>query len=338
MSNRNKILGIETSCDETGVAIADFDGQICQHYLHSQIDIHLPFGGVVPEIASRQHVVRIFELLNLLRKELPDFQQSLAAVAVSTKPGLIGSLLIGTETAKALAYLLKVPLIQVDHLKAHVYGAFLYEKIPFPFLCLIISGGHTIICEVADFDNIRILGQTRDDAVGEAYDKVAKLLDLGYPGGPVIDRIHQEYKGPYIGFTIPMKDDSLDFSFSGLKTAVLKYIQQNSQKPGYSVEQVAASFQETVCQTILYKARIAIKKHPAKVLAVVGGVSANKGIRAILDTKLNVRSIFPPMKFCTDNAAMVAGLGSWYFSHQRNMLRPDSTAFFQVNAEAGSNF
>lgn len=325
------IIGFETSCDESGIALADMDGAICENMLYSQIDIHKKYGGVVPEIASRHHVTKLFELMDAIKTRRPDFLSEIKAVAVTVRPGLVGALLIGLEAAKTLAFQLNVPLIPIDHLKAHLFGACIEADLEFPFMGLIVSGGHTILCMVHDFDHIDILGQTRDDAVGEAYDKVSKLLEMGYPGGPVIDRIYGEYEGKYEPFPQPMKHKGLEFSFSGLKTAVLRYVDQAGGVQNVDKEYVAASFQHTVMEIIFHKLKKALKLHPVKQIAVVGGVSANAGLRKRLE-KLPAQAVFPAMQYCTDNAAMIAGLGSWYYQQKRHLYSPDSDDFYSMNA------
>lgn len=324
------VLGIESSCDESSVALVNEKYEVLYHLTSSQSDLHAEYGGVVPELASRRHIVEIFRLLHKLQQKHPSLYEDINAVAVTCTPGLIGSLLIGVETAKTLALCLNTSLIPVNHLKAHLFAASFDVNITFPFLGVIVSGGHTLLCIVKSYDDLTVVAQSCDDAVGEAYDKVAKVLDYGYPGGPVIDKIHQQYQGEYIDFPQPMKN-RLDFSLSGLKTAVIRYVLQNSPLDENMCKKVAASFQETILEMMRHKIMKALQKYPVDTVVVVGGVSANKGLRIRLK-ELPVSVIFPSFEYCTDNAAMVAGLGMWYYQCKQRILLPGTDEFLKLNA------
>jgi N6-L-threonylcarbamoyladenine synthase len=310
------ILGIESTCDETGAAVVD--GTIVRsNVVASQVDLHARYRGVVPEIASRAHIENI---LPVVREALDGAGIGLAdvdAVAVAHRPGLIGSLLIGTTAAKTMAWALRKPLVGVDHVHAHLYSVCLdgSTNIPMPAVGLVCSGGHTALYHVRDFLDVELIGSTIDDAVGEAYDKVAAILGLGYPGGPIIDRLAQEGDARAIAFPRSLLDrESLDFSFSGLKTSVLYHVrgyqgkQRDRRTLGASeVRDVAASFQAACVDVLLKKLRRAVSKCEAQSIIIGGGVSANRGLRrAMEDFALPV--FFPPIQYCTDNAAMTAGL------------------------------
>lgn len=301
------VLAIETSCDETAIAIVR-DRQILANVVSSQVVTHAVFGGVVPEVAARQHL----ELINpaLDRAMEGHTWQEIDGIAFTCAPGLIGALIIGTASAKTLALVHHKPLIGVHHLEGHICSAFLaYPDLQPPFLCLLVSGGHTSLVIVKDYGQYSIVGQTRDDAAGEAFDKVARLLELGYPGGPAIDRLAQE--GNCNAFALPqgkIASAPYDFSFSGLKTAVLRLTQKLKPNPA----DLAASFQATVAQTLTDRTiQCALDHHLDKIIAV-GGVSANSGLRRALIDKAqahNLSIFFPPPHLCTDNAAMIACAG-----------------------------
>ncbi len=300
------ILGIESSCDECAIALVEDGKKILAHKIYSQIDLHAPFSGVVPEIASRNHLIKILPLLEQTLQGSSDFD----AIAVSVGPGLIGSLVIGTMTAKSLSYALKKPLIPVDHIDAHLYTPHLDNDIPFPHIALVCSGGHTLLVQVNSFTEKIILGTTIDDAVGEAFDKVAKMLDLGYPGGPIIQKT--AVGGDENFWTLPygLADNPKDryhFSYSGLKTAV--YYKLRELTPPYPVADICASFQKAAVMSLLKKLKNVLKDTGIKTVITVGGVAANVRLREELD-KLKDYSIFhTPIALCGDNAAMVAGRG-----------------------------
>ncbi len=309
------VLAIETSCDETAVAIVK-NRHVCSSVVTSQIPIHQQYGGVVPEVASRQHL----EIINhaiaqaLAQAQIP--MTKIDGIAATCAPGLVGALLVGLTAAKTLAIIHQLPFLGVHHLEGHIYANCLSEPtLEPPFLSLLVSGGHTSLIYVKDCGKYETLGTTRDDAAGEAFDKVARLLDLGYPGGPAIDRLAQT--GNPQAFALPEGKISLpkggfhpyDSSFSGLKTAVMRLVQQlKHNSPVVPVEDVAASFQATVARSLTKRAIACATDYGLNTIAVGGGVAANSGLRQHLQaaaTERNLRVLFPPMKFCTDNAAMI---------------------------------
>ncbi|RAP39204.1 tRNA (adenosine(37)-N6)-threonylcarbamoyltransferase complex transferase subunit TsaD [Candidatus Marinamargulisbacteria bacterium SCGC AAA071-K20] len=300
------ILGIESSCDETAIALVKDGREILAHTINSQTELHQSFGGVVPELASRQHVESIHPLLNQTLSEANMMLQDVDAIAVTVGPGLEGALLVGISTAKTLAYLLDIPLIPVNHLHGHIYAHFLTDSPPqFPFLALLASGGHTQLVHCKDHSQFELISETRDDACGEAFDKVARLLGLGYPGGPAIEIIAKQGNKEAYKFPKAMKN-SLEFSFSGLKTAVMQTIQKN---PSFNKEDVAASFQDCVISTLLEKSLSALKELNCKRLVLCGGVMANRTLVNIFQEsskkkKIDCYALSPIL--CTDNAAMIA--------------------------------
>ncbi|WYL94529.1 MAG: tRNA (adenosine(37)-N6)-threonylcarbamoyltransferase complex transferase subunit TsaD [Gloeotrichia echinulata IR180] len=310
------VLAIETSCDETAVAIVN-NRQVYSSLIASQIPIHQQYGGVVPEVASRQHLETINELIAQALEQSHIGWDHIHGIAATCAPGLVGALLVGLTAAKTLAMVHKKPFLGVHHLEGHIYATYLSEpNLNPPFLSLLVSGGHTSLIYVKDCGIYETLGQTRDDAAGEAFDKVARLLKLGYPGGPVIDRLAQQ--GNPQAFTLPLGKVSLpsggyhpyDGSFSGLKTAVLRLVQQLEKEQGeVPIADLAASFQETVARSLTKKAIACALDYGLDTITVGGGVAANSGLRKHLQTAAtqhNLRVIFPPLKFCTDNAAMIA--------------------------------
>lgn len=309
-----RILAIETSCDETAVAIVADGRKVLANLVASQIDIHAPFGGVVPEIASRQHLLTLNPLLRQALDEASLDWSQIQAIAVTNGPGLVGALLIGVSTAKALAWALEKPLLAVNHMAGHIYANMLDGPVPFPLVCLVVSGGHTeLILMKGDLD-FQILGQTRDDAAGEAFDKVARVIGLPYPGGPAIDRL--AYLGnAALDFPQTMLEPgSLDFSFSGLKTAVMNYvhnsIQRGEQPP---VADIAASFQKAVVAVLVEKTERAIDRNRPAALMLAGGVAANSHLRKAMEelaTRKRIPLRAPPLELCTDNAAMI-GAAAW---------------------------
>lgn len=317
------ILAVETSCDETAVAIVN-NRHILSNIVASQIDIHRSYGGVVPEVASRQHLETINTLIEGSLTEANLNWDSIDGIAATCAPGLVGALLVGLTAAKTLAIVRNKPFIGVHHLEGHIYATYLSEPDwqP-PFLCLLVSGGHTSLIYVKDCGVYETLGTTRDDAAGEAFDKVARLLNLGYPGGPAIDRLAQ--KGNPQAFPLPEGKISLpeggyhpyDSSFSGLKTAVLRLVQQLEQEADpLPVEDLAASFQETVARSLAQKTITCALNYGIKNIAVGGGVAANSGLRKhllVAGQTHDLRVHFPPLKFCTDNAAMIACAAAEHF-------------------------
>ncbi|MFZ3170391.1 MAG: tRNA (adenosine(37)-N6)-threonylcarbamoyltransferase complex transferase subunit TsaD [Carboxydocellales bacterium] len=306
------LLAIETSCDETAAAVLAGPGpKLLSNIITSQIPVHQKYGGVVPEIASRKHV----ELVNLViadaLKEAGVSFQHLSAVAVTYGPGLVGALLVGVSCAKALALGLGIPLIGVNHIEGHIYANFLaHPELNFPLICLVVSGGHTDLVYMESHGSYEILGRTRDDAAGEAFDKIARAMGLGYPGGPLIDKLAQE--GNPHGVTLPrafLEPNSLDFSFSGLKSAVLNYLNK-AQMLGENINKadLAASFQLAVTDVLVEKAFKAVANRGVQVLVLAGGVAANSQLRDRLTThgeKLGMTVKYPPLLLCTDNAAMI---------------------------------
>jgi N6-L-threonylcarbamoyladenine synthase len=312
-------LGIETSCDETAAAIVDDNYNIISNIIFSQQKLHLPYFGVVPELASRMHYEKIHFVV---KKAFKNFDiKKIHLITYTEKPGLKGALLIGKIVAKTLGYIFSIPTLGVDHLWGHIYSVILsYKgKIKFPFISLIISGGHTELSLVKSFTKRKILGNTRDDAVGEAFDKVAKLLSLSYPGGPVIEKLAKLGNPKSINFPRPYMLDSWDFSFSGLKTAVLYFVQSLIPRNAGSklISNICASFQEAVVDTLTTKVIYATKKLNCNRVCISGGVSANEYLREkFLDLakKNNLEVYFPQKNLSTDNAAMIAALGKYFYN------------------------
>ncbi|WP_286162614.1 tRNA (adenosine(37)-N6)-threonylcarbamoyltransferase complex transferase subunit TsaD [Bacillus sp. AFS029533] len=310
MNENCLILAIETSCDETSAAVVKNGNEILSNVVATQIDIHKRFGGVVPEVASRLHVEQITLVIEEAMKQAQVENEDLAAVAVTEGPGLVGALLIGVNAAKAIAFAHGLPLIGVHHIAGHIYANQLVQPLQYPLLALVVSGGHTELVYMKEDGVFEVIGETRDDAAGEAYDKVARTLKLPYPGGPHIDRLAQEGNA-----TIPfprawLEEGSYDFSFSGLKSAVINYM-HNAEQRGEAVSpaDVAASFQESVIEVIVSKTIQAAKEYDVKQVLLAGGVAANKGLRATLQEEMNalnnIELVIPPLSLCTDNAAMI---------------------------------
>ena len=313
-----KVLGIETSCDETGIAIYDGkSNQIISEKLFSQAAKHSDYGGVVPELASRDHVKKLIPLLSETIKESGINADALDGIAYTAGPGLRGPLLTGAALAQALGLGWGIPCIGVHHMEAHLLINLLEDPAPsFPFLTLLISGGHCLIIRADDFSEYKVLGQSRDDAVGEAFDKVAKLLDLGYPGGPKIEELATRGDPNAFNFPRPMtKESHLDFSFSGLKTAVLYAFRSEKDPSDTFKSDLAASFQEAVADTLFLKSQLAIAQNGLEQLVIGGGVASNKYIRKkLIDGLKGNKIFFPPINRCTDNGAMVAVTGHYRLS------------------------
>jgi N6-L-threonylcarbamoyladenine synthase len=307
-----RVLGIETSCDETGVAVIEDGRRIVANEVASQIDVHAAFGGVVPEIASRQHTECIYQLT---QRVLENAGERPGVVAATHGPGLMGSLLVGVNFAKALAYSWRVPYVPVHHIEGHIFSVFLAENAPtFPFLALIVSGGHTCLIRCGKPHEYEMLGTTRDDAVGECFDKVARLLKLPYPGGPSIQRAAESGDPRAIAFPRAMaSSDTLEFSYSGLKTAVLYKLREN----GHKTEDVAASFQFAAVDILIRKTRAALERTGLPALVVAGGVAANKHLRERLAADIPVPVFVPPFSLCVDNGAMIAAAGHSLYLHGR---------------------
>ncbi|MEH6987566.1 tRNA (adenosine(37)-N6)-threonylcarbamoyltransferase complex transferase subunit TsaD [Cytobacillus firmus] len=312
------IMGIETSCDETAVAIIKNGREIAANIVASQIESHKRFGGVVPEIASRHHVEQITIVLEEALYKAGITYSDLSAIAVTEGPGLVGALLIGVNAAKAVAFAHGIPLVGVHHIAGHIYANRLVEEMEFPLLSLVVSGGHTELVYMKEHGHFEVIGETRDDAAGEAYDKVARTLNLPYPGGPHIDRLAHE-GNPTIQLPRAwLEEGSYDFSFSGLKSAVINTV-HNAEQRGEKIvpEDLAASFQDSVIDVLVTKTERAVEEYQVKQLLLAGGVAANKGLRASLEKKFgnraDIKLIIPPLSLCTDNAAMIAAAGSVLF-------------------------
>ncbi|MFH1442157.1 MAG: tRNA (adenosine(37)-N6)-threonylcarbamoyltransferase complex transferase subunit TsaD [Candidatus Omnitrophota bacterium] len=327
------VLGIETSCDETSAAIVSNGKEVLSNIISSSIKFHKKYGGVIPEIASRMQLETIAQVTDQCIKESGISRKDLGLISVTSGPGLLGSLLVGISFAKALSFGLGLPIIGVNHLYAHIYASFLNHKsLSLPFIALIVSGGHTSLFLVEDFDKIKLLGQTQDDACGEAFDKAAKILGLGYPGGPVIEKLSYKGNPGKIKFNCSDTKKPLNFSFSGIKTAVLYYVKkstvhspQTTDKIKYYglstmdhrlISDIAASFQEAVIDTLINKSLLACRMKKINKLVVGGGVAANNRLREKLFEKAkrgNIKVYFPEKILCMDNAAMIAGLGYQLF-------------------------
>jgi N6-L-threonylcarbamoyladenine synthase len=310
-----KILGIETSCDETGVALYDTGEGLLSHRLYSQVALHAEYGGVVPELASRDHIRKTVPLIREVMDDASLQLGDLDGIAYTAGPGLIGALMVGASVGRSLAWGLNIPAVAVHHMEGHLLAPMLDENVPeFPFVALLVSGGHTMLVNVKAVGDYQIMGESLDDAVGEAFDKTAKMLGLGYPGGPVLAALAdsvdaQESASPSYIFPRPMiKHQGLDFSFSGLKTFALT-TWQTSGKTDQDKAKIAHAFQEAVVDTLFIKCRRALKKVDSQRLVIAGGVGANKRLREKL-AGLDAQVYFPRMEFCTDNGAMIAYAGA----------------------------
>jgi len=302
------ILAIESSCDETAVAIVAEGRKILANQVASQIETHARFGGVVPEIASRQHLLALNPLIRKAMEQAGLGWDQISALAVTQGPGLVGALLIGVATAKALAWALDKPLLAVNHMAGHIYANMLGNReVQFPLVCLVVSGGHTELVYMEKDMNFQMLGQTRDDAAGEAFDKVARVLGLGYPGGPAVDKLARQGKDCLAFPRVMLEEGSLDFSFSGLKTAVMNHVHRLRQRDEeVNMADVAASFQTAVVDVLVHKTALAVDKMRPATLLVAGGVAANAQLRAALEELAVAKGIplgIPPLELCTDNAA-----------------------------------
>ncbi len=313
----NLILGVETSCDETGLALYDAQKGLLGHVLHSQIALHADYGGVVPELASRDHIRRLSPLLDEVLKQANRTKQDIDAVAYTAGPGLIGALLTGAAFARSFAWALDIPAVGVHHMEGHMLAPMLEDPAPqFPFLALLVSGGHTQIVSVEAVGKYAILGETLDDAVGEAFDKTAKLLGLAYPGGPVIAKLAEQGDPERFTFPRPMLNKpNLDFSFSGLKTHVLTQVKKLEAGEGIDEQckaDICRAFEDAVVEVLVKKCLKALKQTQFKTIVVAGGVGANRKLRANLKTeceKVGVEVFYPRHEFCTDNGAMIAYAG-----------------------------
>ena len=320
-----RVLGIETSCDETAAAVVDQDGTVLSDVVHSQVAVHAPYGGVVPELASRDHLRNIGPVIAAAAERAGVALGDLDGIAVTCRPGLSGALLVGIPAADGLAFALQKPVVGVDHLVGHLLAVFLRfpaptanpEPPPFPFIALLASGGHTALYRVdgVELSSITELGATRDDAAGEAFDKVAKHLGLGYPGGPIVDKLAKEGDPMAIDLPWPMRQkSSLEFSFSGLKTDVARWVDKHG-RPGNdaTLRNLCAAFQRRVVETLVAKTILAAERESAKTIVLAGGVAANRELRehaASMAQKHGLRLVVPPFRACTDNAAMIAYAGA----------------------------
>ena len=316
-----KTLGIETSCDETAIAIYDSKEGIIGESIYSQIDMHAEYGGVVPELASRDHCVKI---VDVLLDALGDLSiKKIDQIAYTSGPGLLGTLLIGESFAQGLSTALDIPLIPINHLEGHLMSPMMeFPEIKMPFICLLVSGGHSMIVDVKDKGQYEIIGQSQDDAVGEAFDKVAKLLDLPYPGGPHIERLALEGKSDAFNFPRPMiNSDDLNMSLSGLKTSVLYTVQKIPNMTEEIKSDIAASFQQAISDILVAKIKKSIETTGRKEVIIAGGVAANKFLRSEfkkLEESHNIKVYYPDLKYCGDNAAMIAFVGSMMKSSIEN--------------------
>lgn len=325
------ILAVETSCDETSAAVVRNGRQVLSNVISSQIDIHKKFGGVVPEVASRKHIESINIVIQQALDEAKVTSDDLDAIGVTYGPGLVGALLVGINSSKALSYAWQKPLIAVNHIEGHIHANFLEnQELEPPFVCLVVSGGHSHLVYVENYGEYEVLGRTRDDAAGEAYDKIARALGLGYPGGPLIDE--KAKKGNKNAIKFPrayLEDDSFDFSFSGLKSSVLNYLNSLKQKSqNIIIEDISASFQEAVVEVLVKKSVKAAKYKGCKTITLAGGVAANSRLRecmAEICLKNEIKYIYPSKILCTDNAAMI-GCAAYYKYSDQNF------ANFELNA------
>lgn len=322
------ILGIESSCDETSASIIKNGTEEIATVILSQIDVHTKYGGVVPEIASRCHIENITIVLEELLNKANMRMDDITAIAVTYGPGLIGSLLVGLEAAKTLALVHNKPLIPVHHIAGHIYANKLVSEFKFPLITLVVSGGHTEIILMEDEYSFKKIGGTKDDAIGEAYDKVARVIGLPYPGGPAIDKLAPNGKVTY-DLPYPLDDDTYDFSFSGIKSAVINLV-HNEEQRGNTInkEDLAATFQERVVTVLAKKTIKAAKQYGVKQVLISGGVAANKKLRDAIKEKCdsnNIELVVPPIKYCTDNAAMIASAG--YYAYKKG-----KTCGLEINA------
>ena len=313
-----KILGIDTSCDETAAAVVAEGREVLSNVVASQIKTHQAYGGVVPELASRKHIEAINYIVNNALTDAKVTFDDLAAIAVTNRPGLIGALLVGVAAAKSLAYCHNLPLLGINHIEGHIYANYMvHDTLTFPHICLTVSGGHTLLVEVHEGWKYKVLGTTQDDAAGEVYDKVAKYLGLGFPGGKIIDELAQKGNPTAIDFPRPMlRSSNYQFSFSGIKTAV-RYFVEKAERAGtlqngeICIEDIAASFQAAVVEVLVAKTVHAAKMTGARTITLTGGVAANSQLRASLETaasEIDTAVYYPPIKLCTDNGAMIAGI------------------------------
>ena len=330
------VLGLETSCDETAAAVLKDGDTILSNIINDQIDIHSEYGGIVPELAGRSHNERVHRVINESLQKADLHLRDIDLIAVTMGPGLIGSLLVGLNTAKGLSYGLRKPMIGVNHLEGHILAIYLQKKVKFPFIALVVSGGHTELYRVSDFGQYKLLGRTRDDAAGESFDKVGKMLGLPYPGGPAIEKLARNGNGNSHKFPRAyLEKGSLDFSFSGLKTSVRTFLNHRQQDSSITVtdEDISAGFQDAVLEVLVDKLISACKREKLSRIVVTGGVASNGALREAVKKEAQCwgfQSFFPDPIFCTDNAAMIACAG--YYKFVRD---PSSSSFFkELDAKA----
>lgn len=306
-----RILGIESSCDETGIALYDTDKGLLAHALYSQIALHAEYGGVVPELASRDHIRKALPLINEVLVEAQISRRDIDAVAYTAGPGLVGALLVGAAIGRSIAWALNIPAIAINHMEGHLLSPLLEDNPPeFPFVSLLVSGGHTLLVKVDGVGEYELLGESIDDAVGEAFDKTAKMLGLSYPGGPILAKLAEKGTPDKYQFPRPMMNrPGLDFSFSGLKTFAMN-TWLDSEQTEQDQADIALAFQTAAVDTLAKKCKRALKQTNLKTIVVAGGVSANKALRETLDAMPNVKAYYPRQAFCSDNGAMIAFAGA----------------------------
>lgn len=340
MSGELTVLAIESSCDETAAAVVKNGRQICSNIINSQIKLHQRYGGVVPELASRSHIEVIDRVVDEALHEAGIGFDGVDVIAVTQGPGLVGALLVGVSAAKALAFALGKPLVGVHHIRAHIMANLIaHTELEPPFLCLVVSGGHSHIVLVEGYTKFRVIGRTCDDAAGEAYDKVARVLGLGYPGGPLIDQLARQGNDDAVSFPRVRMQNPYDFSFSGLKTAVMNYIHRLDQTATpYSKADIAASFQAAVVDVLCSHTMQAARDYGVSQVALAGGVASNSALRAAFDeacAKQGLRFFVPPPVLCTDNAAMVGCAGYYeYVAGRRSGMDLNAVANLEIDAPA----
>ncbi len=328
MSRAINVLGIETSCDETSAAVVRDGREVLSNIVASQMDIHEAYGGVVPEVASRQHVLAILPTIQRALTTAGVGWEDISCIAPTRGPGLIGALLVGLNAAKGIAFARHLPLVGVNHLEGHIYANWLIgAHIEFPTVCLIVSGAHTDLVLMTDHNTYQLLGRTLDDAAGEAFDKVARILGLGYPGGPAIQKLAAQGDPSKLKLPRAWLEGTYDFSFSGLKTAVLRVVERLDETSDLTRADVAASFQESVVDVLVTKTKRAAEEFGVRQVLLAGGVAANALLRSEMDRRIGRPVIYPPLSLCTDNAAMIAAAGYYRFMRgDRSGLDLDATA------------
>ena len=329
------VLGVESSCDETSVAIVRDGKEVLSNVILTQIDIHKKFGGVVPEVASRHHVYNVSMVFKEAFAKANVKEEDIDLVAVTEGPGLIGSLLVGINAAKTFAYIYNKPIIGVNHLAGHIYANQIEHEMEFPLIALLVSGGNTELVYMKDHFDFEIIGETLDDAVGEAYDKVARVLNLSYPGGPEVDKRAALGKDTYKLPRVMLNHDDYNFSFSGLKSAVINLVHNLHQRnEEVDVNNMCASFQSSVIDVLVNKTLKAVNEYNAKMLVVAGGVSANKGLKNALEKVVPCKLSIPSIKYCTDNAAMIAACGYYQYkkTHQTRALHINGSSTMELKS------